>query len=157
MLHILIPEQREASMIHRLATWPARRMRTLWIAGLLLEAVFILVAATLLERPDPPLVAQLRPGDRSRQVYTATAELRPGATVIVPGRPAVPPPAREDSFYTVLHWPLDKPLTAGGGRVLAMPMRLWWVPALYFTAVPLLLIGLTIAWLWARRGASGRS
>ncbi len=59
--------------------------------------------------------------------------------------------APEDSFYTVLHWPPTRPLLEGGGHVVGLPMRLWWVPVLYVTGVPLLLLGLTGAWLWARR------
>lgn len=137
-------------MALRLARWSARRVRAFWVAGLVLEAVLLLVASVVLVRPEPPLVALLRGetyGRKSIVTYSFgpgrgdSAELRPGA---------VPPAADEDSFYTVLHWPLDKPLTAGGGRVVAVPMRFWWVPALYVCAVPLLLVGLTGAWLWAR-------
>ncbi len=138
-------------MTLELATWSGRRIGAVWGAGVVIEAVLLLVASAVLVRPEPPLVALLRGetnGQTSRVSFSAgsglsdSAELRPGP---------MSPAAREDSFYTVLHWPLDKPLTAGGGRVLAVPMRFWWVPALYVCAVPLLLIALTGAWLWARR------
>jgi len=137
-------------MALRLATWSARRVRAFWVAGLVVEAVLVILASVLLVRPEPPLVALLRGetgGRTSIMTYSFgprlgdSAELRPGA---------VPRAADEDSFYTVLHWPLDKPLTAGGGRVVAVPMRFWWVPALYVCAVPLLLVGLTGVWLLVR-------
>jgi len=123
----------------------------LWVAGLVIEAVLLLVPSAVLVRPEPPLVARLR-GDAGvrKDSVTFSAEFRPGAAA--ERRPAAVPPAAEaDSFYTVLHWPLDKPLAAGGGRVVAVPMRLWWVPVLYLCAVPLLLVSFTGAWLWARR------
>ncbi len=136
-----------------LATWSARRMRTLWGAGLLSEVVLLLAMFAVLVPPDPPLVARLRENTGAQRTSAVlSAELRPGAVVeLRPG--AVAEAVAEDSFYTVLHWPLDKPLLAGGGRVLAIPMRLWWVPALYVGAVPLLLLGLTGAWLLARHRA----
>jgi hypothetical protein len=68
---------------------------------------------------------------------------------------AAPPAAYEDSFYTVVHWPPDKPLLEGGGRVVAVPMRFWWVPALYVCGVPIFLVVLTGAWLWTRRRGPG--
>jgi hypothetical protein len=52
-------------------------------------------------------------------------------------RPGV---AVEDGIYTIVHWQLTKPLLAGGGRVVTFPVRLWWIPALYAGAIPLLLI-----------------
>jgi hypothetical protein len=61
----------------------------------------------------------------------------------------------EDSFYTVLHWPPDKPLLAGGGRVIAMPMRYMWVPFVYICVVPMGMLGLAGAWLVSRRGSRG--
>ena len=138
-------------MALRLATWSARRVLAFWGAGLVLETVLLLVASAVLVRPEPPLVALLRgETDGGKSIVMYSAQLRPGDSAEL--RPAaVPPAADEDSFYTVLHWPLDKPLIAGGGRVVAVPMRFWWVPALYVCAVPLFLVGLTGAWLWARR------
>jgi hypothetical protein len=64
--------------------------------------------------------------------------------------PAASWPVEEDSFYTVLHWPPHKPLLAGGGRVIAMPMHHWWMPALYMGAVPLGLLVVSAAWVLAR-------
>ncbi|MCY7412140.1 MAG: hypothetical protein LH471_03765 [Salinibacterium sp.] len=137
-------------MALRLATWSARRVLAFWGAGLVLEAVLLLVLSVVLVRPEPPLVALLRgeTGGR-RSIAILSSEFRPGDSAELRAG-TVPPTAVEDSFYTILHWPLDKPLTAGGGRVVAVPMRLWWVPALYIFGVPLLLVGLTGAWLWAR-------
>jgi len=143
-------------MTSRLAHWPARRVSALWSAGLLLEAALLTLMFALLVRPDPPLVARLRGEDlRSAQTYTyiidrSSGAPRPGA--VVPLRPG-PRAAPEDSFYTVVRWPPGRPLLAGGGHVVALPMRLRWVPALYVGAVPLLLVGVTGAWLWARRRA----
>ena len=145
-------------MTLELATWSGRRIGAVWGAGVALEAVLLLVASAVLVRPEPPLVALLRGetnGQRSRVSFSAESGLSDSA-VLRPG--PISPAAVDDSFYTVLHWPLDKPLTAGGGRVLAVPMRFWWVPALYVCAVPILLIALTGAWLWAgRRGRRGHS
>lgn len=134
----------------RLARWSPRRVGALWGAGLLLEAALLLAMFAVLVPPTPPLVARLR-GEHSGAGAVAIVIFRPGDP-----RPVVPPAAAEDSFYTVVHWPPTRPLLAGGGHVVAVPMRFWWVPALYVGAVPVLLAGLTGAWLWARRPASGR-
>lgn len=144
-------------MTSRLAHWPARRVGALWGAGLLLEAALLALMFSLLVRPDPPLVARLRGEDlRATRTYTYTVDRRagaPGPGAVVPLRPGPLPTAPEDSFYTVVRWPPGRPLLAGGGHVVALPLRLWWVPALYVGTVPLLLIGITAAWLWARRTA----
>lgn len=137
-------------MTLRPAAWSRRRVGALWSGGLLLEAALLLFMWGVLVRPEPPLVAQLR-GDTAavRPIAYRVDILRPGAGLPQSG----PLTAPEDSFYTVVHWPPGRPLLQGGGHVVALPMRLWWVPALYVGAVPLLLVGLTAAWLWARRGA----
>ena len=125
-------------------------MRTLWAAGLLLEAALLGVMFTLLVRPDPPLVAQLR-GEHSstvRSVFVYSGI--PSADTSIQSHSGIASPSAADSFYTILHWPLNKPLLEGGGRVVAVPMRLWWVPALYVGAVPLLLICVTGLWFSAR-------
>jgi hypothetical protein len=97
------------------------------------------------------LVEQLQgraPG-RGQTLVLRVDSARAGAPTLPP-LAFVPPPTAEDSFYTVLHWPRNKPLLGGGGRVIATPLRLWWVPALYVGAVPLALVAVTGAWLLAR-------
>jgi hypothetical protein len=134
----------------QLARWSPRRMRRFWGAGLILEAVLLIVPSAVLVRPELPLVARIR-GDSGR--HRDSVMISPGKALVWSTRPRSvpgPPVWPEDSFYTVLHWPLDKPLTAGGGRVVAIPMRFWWVPVLYVCAVPLLLVGLTGAWFRAK-------
>jgi hypothetical protein len=128
----------------RIASWSRRRVGALWGAGLLAEGVLLLPMFALLARPEP--------GRLLRRVSDAHAT--GGALVVLAPAPrsaARPPAAPEDSFYTVVHWPPGRPRVPGGGHVVGLPMRLWWVPALYVGAVPLALAGLTGAWLWARR------
>jgi hypothetical protein len=138
-----------------LAHWPPRRLIKLWGAGLLVEAALLALMFVLLVRPEPPLVDRLRGRDRSRApvavIHADSARLGSAPTSPMPAWP----PIGEDSFYTVLHWPPHKPLLAGAGRVIAMPMRRWWVPALYVGAVPMTLIVTTVAWLLARRRGPG--
>ena len=136
-------------MLDRLARWSGRRLLGVWGIGLAIEALLILAMFVLLVRPDPPLVAALR-GESLDGSMTVTIVASDDSLAAIRPR-AVAPPAAEDSFETVLHWPLHRPLLEGGGRVIAMPMRLWWVPVLYVGAVPLLLLALTFAWLLARR------
>ncbi|MDB4898254.1 MAG: hypothetical protein JWN53_62 [Gemmatimonadetes bacterium] len=137
-------------MALQLARWSPRRMRRFWGAGLILEAVLLIVPSAVLVRPELPLVARIR-GNSGRpasavMIWAETGHVGSAARRSTMGPPVWP----EDSFYTVLHWPLDKPLTAGGGRVVAIPMRFWWVPVLYVCAVPLFLVGLTGAWFRAK-------
>jgi hypothetical protein len=138
-----------------LATWSSRRVGALWGAGLLIEAALLGAMFALLVAPDPPLLARLRgeatAGPTSFSVglgapHDSSYQLGPGSE---------PPAAPEDSVYTVVRWPPGRPLLAGGGHVVALPARLWWAPALFVGAVPLLLVGVTGAWLWARRRAAG--
>jgi hypothetical protein len=134
-----------------LAHWSARRLLKLWGAGLLLEAALLLPMFALLEAPEPPIVERLQgrvPGRGTTMVFRAdTVQSAPAG----PRSPSAAPwPVEEDSFYTVLHWPPHKPLLAGGGRVIAMPMRHWWMPALYMGAVPLSLLAASAAWVLAR-------
>ena len=141
-----------------LAQWSPRGVLKLWSAGLLVEAALLLVMFTLLVRPEPPLVEQLRGREHGpRQIVVIRPDRTSPGSGMPPSLASRPMPVREDSFYTVLHWPLHKPLLAGGGRVIAMPMRRWWVPALYVGAVPLCLLAVSVAWLLARtaRGAPG--
>jgi hypothetical protein len=138
-----------------LAHWTLRRLLKLWGAGLLVEAALLLLMFVLLVRPEPPLVDRLQGRNSSRRQLTVLY-----ADSVRLGSPPTPPMAArqsiaEDSFYTVLHWPLHKPLLAGGGRVIAMPMRQWWVPALYVGAIPIALIAVTGAWLLAQRRGPG--
>lgn len=136
------------------AHWPLRRLLGLWGVGFLVEAALLALMFVLLVRPEPPLVDRLQGGDRSRMsvALIKVDTLRSGSPVASPGD--LPRRIVEDSFYTVLHWPLYKPLLAGGGRVIAMPMRRWWVPALYVGAVPLALIVATLVWVFARWGGA---
>jgi hypothetical protein len=137
------------------APWTLRRLLKLWGAGLLVEAALLLLMFVLLVRPEPPLVDRLQGRNPSRRqvtvIYADSARLDSPPTPPMAARQSV----AEDSFYTVLHWPLHKPLLAGGGRVIAMPMRQWWVPALYLGAVPIALIAATAAWLLAPRRGPG--
>jgi hypothetical protein len=128
-------------MSFQLASWPPRRLVAIWGGGALLEAVLALPLCVLLARPEPPLVARLRGRDAlGAQRVVLRTEFAPVGRSAPEAIVAAPVP--EDSFYTVLHWPLNKPLLEGGGRVLAMPMHRWWVPALYIGVVPLVLVGL---------------
>ena len=146
----MAPGSGDATMTLPLGRWPARRIGGLWGAGLLLEGALLLVAAVLFVRPEPPLVARLRGArDVGPTAIFSADTLRFGGP-----RPRQLPaqisPTPHDSIYTILHWPLTKPLLAGGGRVLTLPMWMWWVPVLYVALVPLVLLGLTGAWLWGR-------
>jgi hypothetical protein len=147
----MAPGSDDANMSLPFARWPARRIGTLWGVGLLLEAALLSVMFVLLVRPEPPLVARLRGAGALRATVTISVDTvrfhGPVPAQLPPGIPPTPP----DSFYTVLHWPLTKPLLAGGGHVIVLPMGLWWVPALYVGLVPLLLLGLSGVWLWGRR------
>ena len=138
-----------------LAHWTLRRLLKLWGAGLLVEAALLLLMFVLLVRPEPPLVDRLQGRKPSRRqvtvIYPDSARLGSPPTSPMAARQSI----AEDSFYTVLHWPPHKPLLAGGGRVIAMPMRQWWVPALYVGAVPIALIAATGAWLLAQRRGPG--
>ena len=129
-------------------TWPRRRLLTLWAAGLLVEAALLAVLFVLFVPPDPPIVDHLQGVRANRATRLITRETATPASTPAPPREFG---SRPDSFFTVLHWPLNKPVLEGGGRVVSMPMSLWWVPALYIAGVPLALIALTIAWLVARR------
>ncbi|NUP72003.1 MAG: hypothetical protein HOQ30_08590 [Gemmatimonadaceae bacterium] len=133
-----------------LAQWTPRRVLRLWGAGLLVEAALLTLMFVLLVRPEPPLVDRLQGRDRRRGhvvvLYSDSTPLRTSPSRSTDFRQRV----AEDSFYTVLHWPLHKPLLAGGGRVIAMPMRRWWVPALYVGLVPIALLAATGAWFLAR-------
>jgi len=129
----------------------ARRLLKLWGGGLLVEAALLLLMFVLLVRPEPPLVDRL-PGRDSTHRQVAVIYVDSARASSPPASPAAfPHRIAEDSFYTVLHWPLYKPLLAGGGRLIAMPMRRWWVPALYVGAVPIALVAVTLVWLLARR------
>ena len=132
-----------------------RRILKIWGAGLLVEAALLLLMFVLLVRPEPPLVDRLRGRNPSRGqltvIYPDSARFGPAPNLPTAARRSI----AEDSFYTVLHWPLHKPLLAGGGRVIAMPMRRWWVPALYVGAVPLALVVATGALLLAQRTRLG--
>jgi hypothetical protein len=130
-----------------LASWPRRRVLKLWVAGVLVEALLFVVLSILFVRPDPPIVELLQGPRANRAMVTITRDTFTSASPWVPPTEFGP---RPDSFFTVLHWPLNKPVLEGGGRVVSMPMTMWWVPALYVGAVPLALIVLTIAWLAAR-------
>ena len=140
--------------------WSPRRLAAAWGVGLLLEGMLLLAMFTLFVRPDPPLLEQLG-GEYRGPVEVVFS--RSDSVALTPAArpdPAGPDPVPEDSFYTILHWPLNKPLLAGGGHVVTLPMRLLWIPFVYVGAVPFLLICLTSIWLWSRwrRGAvSGRA
>lgn len=138
-----------------LGHWTLRRILKIWGAGLLVEAALLLLMFVLLVRPEPPLVDRLRGRTPSRRqltvIHSDSASLGSPPNLATAARQSI----AEDSFYTVLHWPLNKPLLAGGGRVIAMPMRQWWVPALYVGAVPIALIVATGALLLARRRGPG--
>ena len=127
--------------------WTRRRLLKFWVAGVLLEALLFAVASVLFVRPDPPLVDRLQ-GAPPNHVVIFKRDTIGSDSPWVPPKDLGP---RPDSFFTVLHWPLNKPLLEGGGRVVSMPMTMWWVPALYVGAVPLTLIAVTIWWLVARR------
>ncbi len=138
-------------MILRLARWSPRRLYAVWGVGILIEAALLSVMFVLLVPPEPDLVERLG-GERrggSVEIFVPVSGAAPDDAAIHRGKAL--PAAAEESFYTVLHWPLNKPLLAGGGRVVAVPMRFWWVPVLYVGAIPLLLACITGAWLWARR------
>jgi hypothetical protein len=132
------------------ARWPFRRVLKVWGIGLVIEALLFGAMFTLLVHPDPDLVDKLQ-GEypRSGTVTIFRSDVTPSDSA----RLFVPPPdlgPRPDSFFTVLHWPLNKPLLEGGGRVIAMPVSRWWIPALYVGLVPMILITLTAAWLISR-------
>jgi hypothetical protein len=137
----------------QLAEWSPRRLLRLWSAGALLEAALLLVMFVLLERPTPPLVARLQ-GGQSHPLQTVEYRADDLRLANAARGASMAAPFAEDSFYTVLHWPPHRPLLSGGGRVIAMPMHLWWVPALYVGAVPLGLLAVGTAWLLARRRAA---
>jgi hypothetical protein len=143
-------------MTLRVARWSPSRMAAIWAAGLLLEGALLVIMFILLVPPQPPLVARLR-GERpsAAEIVLVRADAPPTDTLTRSRRVAGAPIVDEDSFYTIVHWPLDRPLLAGGGHVVAVPMRFWWVPALYVSTVPLLLMGVTGIWLWSRRRAPG--
>lgn len=132
-----------------------RRILKIWGAGLLVEAALLLLMFVLFVRPEPPLVDRLQGRNPSRRqltvIYSDSARLESPPNLPTAARQSI----ADDSFYTVLHWPLHKPLLAGGGRVIAMPMRQWWVPALYVGAVPIALIAATGALLLAQRRGRG--
>jgi hypothetical protein len=128
-------------------------MLAVWGAGLLLEAALLLPAFIFLERPEPPLVARLRgdPGFPSSTPLYVVDTIGGNSPAASSTRAMTPMQGvGEDSFYTVLHWPPDKPLLAGGGRVIAVPMRFLWVPFVYVCVVPIGLLALAGAWLTAR-------
>ncbi len=140
-------------MILRLAALSPRRILALWAVGLLIEAALLSAMFIVLVRPEPPLVAQLRGVETGTavEIFAPHAEAVPADSLIQLHPAAGPPVALEDSFYTVVHWPLTKPLLAGGGRVVAVPMHFWWIPVLYVGSIPLLLVCLTGISVWARR------
>ncbi len=132
----------------------ARRLLKLWGGGLLVEAALLLLMFMLLVRPEPPLVEQLQGRDSAHRQF-AVIHVDSARATSPPTFPAAfPQRIAEDSFYTVLHWPLYKPLLAGGGRLIAMPMRRWWVPALYVGAVPITLVAVTMVWLLGLKTSS---
>ena len=120
----------------------------LWGASLLVEALLLAVLFIVLVPPDQPIVELLQGAPRNRETVFITRDTPTLASPPIPPREFGPKP---DSFFNVLRWPLNKPVLEGGGRDISMPMWLWWVPALYISAVPLALVALTIAWLIARR------
>jgi hypothetical protein len=128
------------------AHWPFRRLLKAWGVGLLIEGLLIGAMFTLLVPPEGDLADKLQ-GAYPR---SGTAFIVKNVTTSDSAR-FVPPDfgQRPDSFFTVLHWPLNKPLLEGGGRLIAMPMSQWWIPALYIGLVPTVLIVLTAAWLIA--------
>jgi len=137
----------------QLAKWSRSRIAALWAAGFLVEAALITVMAILLVRPDPPLVAQLR-GANPSSVQVVFTQAALDSSDALPQAPEPPSPSvGSDSFFTVVHWPLNKPLLAGGGHVLVLPMWMWWAPALYVGAVPLILLTVTAVWLRLRHRA----
>ena len=107
-----------------LARWSPRRIGALWGAGLLLEAVLLLIMFGLLEAPEPPLVARLRGDTITGGVVTFSVDtLRLSASGPLQAAPG-PPAAAEDSFYTVLHWPYARPARSCYGR-RRLPATTW--------------------------------
>jgi hypothetical protein len=140
--------------------WSLRRLAATWALGLALESILLLAMFTLLVRPEPPLVEQLGGEYRGRVEVVFSRSDSVALAVRPRPDPAEPPPIPEDSFYTILHWPLNKPLLAGGGHVIKMPMSLLWIPFVYVGAVPFVLLCVTSSWLWGwwhRRAAARRA
>ena len=118
-----------------------RRLLRLWAAGLLAEGLLLAVPFIFFVRPDPPIVEHLAGAPAGNAtVFIIRDTVAAAAPTTLPH----PPRTLRDSFFTVLHWPLNKPILEGGGRLIVMPMSLWWVPVLYVSAVPIALVILSI-------------